>query len=159
MFKRYINGRKQGGMSVIITSSIALIILSLFFANLIISATHIATRTKLSKLASTQVEVISKNRLISGNMYSFLNKDIAKYKPILKEYEIIYKIYDVNNGEIDEIYNIEGNSNLNINLSEGQIVEIKIKQTTISQLQKITNIIKKSQEETMIAVSEKGVVK
>lgn len=149
---------KRGGMSVILASVVVLVIVSITVLNIFIGLSEINTVGNLHSILRTETDTVANNKKVTGNMYSFFDKDIQHYLPVLKDYTTIYTIYEYNNGSIEQVNQINGDGNLDIELKTNQILEITVKQNTVSTLQKMNNLLSGRNSEGSIVVSEKRAV-
>lgn len=133
-------------------------VLSTFVLNVFVGLSEVNTVGNLHSILRTEADVSAGNREITGNMYSFFDKYVHQYISVLKDYTTIYTVYECSNKSIRQVSQGYGSSNLNIKLKENQILEITIKQNTISQLQKLNNMFNGRNDSGSIIVSEKRAV-
>lgn len=148
----------RGAISVILASTVSLLVLLILSVNIVESILHITARNSINNLIQVEANTIVKTKVINNDVYDFFNKDIAAYTDILKNYSTIYTVYELENGAIVEKSSIEATPDVNIQLKPGQIVKITVKQTDTSELQKITNLLQGTNEDSYMEIFAEGVV-
>lgn len=157
MIKNMLNNKK-GGLAVIISSTASLVIITVLFVNIVYSLLHLSMRNYIEGLIQTEADVIVQNKAITKDTYEFFDKDIQKYSPILKNYSTTYTVYTSSNGSISQVCEVTGDSNVNLKLTSGEIIQITIKQTSISTLQKLVNLTSSQNGQTGVEIVEKRFV-
>lgn len=149
---------KKGGISVILASIIVAFVLQLISLNIFISLLEINTVGNIRSILRTEVDTAVNNYKVDSAIYAFFNKDIYNHIPVLKDYSTIYTIYEYKNGSMNQISISYGDDNTDISLEKGQVLEITIRQNTISTLQKLNNMLTGKEEQGKIVISEKRAV-
>lgn len=149
---------KRGGLSVILASVVILFILSTITLNIFIGLSEENTVGNLHSIVRTEADTAVNSKKITGSIYSFFDRDIQRYLPVLKSYTTIYTVYQYKGGSMEEVNKTYGSSSFDMELKMGEILEITVKQNDMSLLQKMNNLFTGRNSEGSIVVSEKRAV-
>ena len=154
----------KGSISQIITAAILVPMIVFLFLNLTVSNLHIFARNNLNQVAQESVTDIVNMRILTENLNKQYKKEIDKYNPILKDYEITYTFseYEDISGEFIEKLTITDYVKESVHATSFKNptkVTVTITQLNTSKLQSIQNMLTGNSDDSRISVHKSALFK